>query len=403
MANSGSYTGKSWYRNLFNNVLVKVDAEKSHHAGIKALEAASRSPLLVEQLRRRWDQPHPELVTTHFGRSLSSPIGLAAGLDKNAQAIDALDACGFGFVEVGTITGEEQPGNDKPRLFRLPEDRSIINRMGFNNDGSFLVAERLMRRQDRGTGRAVLGINIGKTKTVPAEEAIADYVKSTLRLAEMADYMVVNVSSPNTPGLRDLQAVESLEPLLKSVQVTANRVTSRDVPLLVKIAPDLADDDVVAVAQMVERLGIQGVIATNTTISREGLITDSRIVEECGAGGLSGPILRQRSVDVLRLLRKNLPKETMVISVGGLSDSDDAWDRICAGADLLQVYTGFIYGGPQWLATLNQELAQKVRQAGFLNIAQAVGSATESTPTGSKSDGSNSDESEASSASTPSK
>lgn len=373
MSNVDIYTGTSWYRNLFNKVLVKVDAEKAHHGGIKALQMASRSPILVEQLRRAWDQPHPELVTNHFGRSLSSPIGLAAGLDKNAQAIDALDACGFGFVEVGTITGEEQPGNEKPRLFRLPEDRAIINRMGFNNDGSFLITERLMRRQDRGAGRAVLGINIGKTKTVPAEEAIADYVKSTLRLAGLADYMVVNVSSPNTPGLRDLQAVESLEPLLKSVQVAANRVAERDVPLLVKIAPDLADDDVVAVAQMVKSLGIHGVIATNTTISRDGLSTDAAIVEECGAGGLSGPILKDRSVAVLKLLRQHLPQETMVISVGGISDSDDAWQRICAGADLLQVYTGFIYGGPQWLATLNSQLAQKVRAAGLLNISQAVG------------------------------
>lgn len=364
----------SWYQNLFDNVLVKMDAEKAHHLGIKALAAVSKSPAAVEQLRRAWDQPHPELVTTHFGRSLSSPVGLAAGLDKNAQAIDALDACGFGFVEVGTITGEEQPGNEKPRLFRLPADKAIINRMGFNNDGSFLVTERLIKREERGTGRAVLGINIGKTKIVPAEEAIADYVKSTLRLAPLADYMVVNVSSPNTPGLRDLQAVESLEPLLKAVQVTANRVTSGEVPLLVKIAPDLADEDVVSVAKMVDRLGIQGVIATNTTISRDGLTSSPSHVDACGAGGLSGPILRERSCEVLTLLRQNLRADTMIISVGGISDSEDAWQRICAGANLLQVYTGFIYGGPAWLARINAELAQKVRAAGYLTIAEAVGS-----------------------------
>jgi dihydroorotate dehydrogenase len=287
-----------------------------------------------------------------MGLTFPHPVGLAAGFDKNGVGIDALGALGFGHVEIGTVTGEPQPGNPRPRLFRLPQDRAVVNRMGFNNDGAEAVALRLARR-GRPEGAPVLGINIGKTKVVPAEHAIADYEKSTGLLAPHADYLVVNVSSPNTPGLRDLQAVEVLEPLLTAVRRRADQVRPDDrVPLLVKIAPDLSDDDVLAVADLAVAIGLDGIIATNTTTTRDGLRTDAATVEAIGAGGLSGAPLRERATAVLRMVRGRVGDDLTLVGVGGITTPQDARERLEAGADLVQGYTAFVYEGALWPRSL---------------------------------------------------
>jgi dihydroorotate dehydrogenase len=339
------------YRWAFDHALVHVDAETAHRAGFGALRAGRR---VVERL----PLPAPESPVQAMGLTFPGPLGLAAGFDKNAEGIDALAALGFSFVEVGTVTGEGQPGNPRPRLFRLPADRAVVNRMGFNNDGAEVVARRLEAR--RSSGRAsdvVVGVNIGKTKVVPEEAAVADYEKSTRLLAPYADYLVVNVSSPNTPGLRDLQAVEKLEPLLEAVRRQADAVTDTKVPLLVKIAPDLSDEDVLAVADLAGAIGLDGVVATNTTVSREGLVSSPGEIERIGAGGLSGAPLTERSLEVLRLLRGRLDPGMTVISVGGISTAEDARERLAAGATLLQAYTAFVYEGALWPSRVQRELA----------------------------------------------
>jgi dihydroorotate dehydrogenase len=294
-----------------------------------------------------------------MGITFPNVLGLAAGFDKNAVGIDALAALGFGHIEIGTVTGEAQPGNPQPRLFRLPQDRAVVNRMGFNNDGAEVVARRLAKRAKRKTGGPVLGINIGKTKVVTEEDAIGDYEKSTRLLAPLADYLVVNVSSPNTPGLRDLQAVEKLEPLLKAVRRQADEVTDAKVPLLVKIAPDLSDEDVVSVGELATAVGLDGIIATNTTISRDGLASPDERVAKIGAGGLSGAPLTARSLDVLRLLRSTVGDDLTLIGVGGISSVADARARLDAGATLLQGYTAFIFEGPLWPRRIVRGLAEK--------------------------------------------
>ncbi|MGH8827617.1 MAG: quinone-dependent dihydroorotate dehydrogenase, partial [Jiangellaceae bacterium] len=293
------------------------------------------------------------------------PLGLAAGFDKNAVGIDALGALGFGFVEVGTVTGRGQPGNPRPRLFRLVADAAVVNRMGFNNDGAAAVAARLARRRRRRRSLpVVVGVNIGKTKLVPDAHAVADYEASTRLLARYADYLVVNVSSPNTPGLRDLQAVERLRPLLEAVRRQADAVSSRRVPLLVKIAPDLSDEDVLAVADLALDLGLDGIVATNTTVSRAELRSTAAEVEEVGAGGLSGAPLRGRSLAVLRLLRDRVGPAMVLISVGGISTAADVRDRLQAGATLVQAYTAFVYAGPFWPSRLHRELTALMGASG---------------------------------------
>jgi dihydroorotate dehydrogenase len=286
-----------------------------------------------------------------MGLTFPNVLGLAAGFDKNAVGIDALGALGFGHVEVGTVTGRPQPGNEPPRLFRLTADRAVVNRMGFNNDGAEAVARRLAARRRRAPG-PVLGVNVGKSKVVPEDDEAAvleDYGLSARLLAPYADYLVVNVSSPNTPGLRTLQAVEKLEPLLAHVRGTADRaVPDRRVPLLVKIAPDLADEDVLAVADLALAIGLDGIIATNTTTSRSGLASSPADVEAVGAGGLSGRPLTARALDVVRMLRGRVGERLTLIGVGGLTTAEDARARLDAGADLLQGYTAFIYEGPGW-------------------------------------------------------
>jgi dihydroorotate dehydrogenase len=347
------------YRLLFTTVLRRLPAETVHRLSFRALRVLAAVPGALALLRRLLGPRDAALRVRALGLEFPSPVGLAAGFDKDAEAYEALGAFGFGFVEIGTVTARPQPGNPKPRLFRLPADRAIVNRMGFNNDGARAAADRLQGRR-----RAIVGVNIGKTKVVPEHEAVADYVESTERLAALADYLVVNVSSPNTPGLRNLQAVEHLRPLLEAVRAAARRVTPRHVPLLVKIAPDLADADIDAVADLALDLGLDGIIATNTTISRDGLVSED--VEAFGAGGLSGAPLKRRSLEVLRRLKARTGDRLVLVSVGGVETADDAWERIQAGATLVQAYTGLIYGGPSWPRRINRGLSARLRGEGRL-------------------------------------
>lgn len=274
------------------------------------------------------------------GLKFHNALGMAAGFDKNAKLVRPLFALGFGHVEIGTVTALAQKGNPKPRLFRLVEHRALINRMGFNNDGAEVISKRLEKLRSSSNALPIIGVNIGKSRAVEIENAAADYEASARLLSPYADYVVVNVSSPNTPGLRDLQNIESLRPILKAV-----KLHTKEKPLLVKIAPDLADPDVEEIAKLVKELRLAGVVAVNTTLSRKP-VASSKFANE--AGGLSGPILAERSIEVLKLLRQNLSKEFAIISVGGVQSADDYRRRLELGASLVQAYTAFVYEGPAW-------------------------------------------------------
>ncbi|MEV3871918.1 quinone-dependent dihydroorotate dehydrogenase [Streptomyces sp. NPDC049906] len=360
------------YQLLFHHLFRRLDPEQAHHLAVGWIRLAARTPVLRTFVAGYLAPRHRELRTEALGLRLHSPFGLAAGFDKNAIAVDGLAMLGFDHVEIGTVTGEPQPGNPRTRLFRLTADRALINRMGFNNEGSAAVAARLDARRE--VFRTTVGVNIGKTKVVPEAEAVADYVKSTERLARHADYLVVNVSSPNTPGLRDLQAVDHLRPLLTAVREAADRsVTGRRVPLLVKIAPDLADADVDAVADLAVELGLDGIIATNTTIAREGLGLRSDPALLAEAGGLSGAPLKERSLEVLRRLYARVGDRITLIGVGGVEDAEDVWQRILAGATLVQGYSAFIYRGPAWARGVHRGLAARLAASPYATLAEAVG------------------------------
>ena len=359
---------------LARPLLFSLPPERAHHLAFAALRFASAMPGGRALLSALYAAPRePALRVKALGLTFPTPIGLAAGFDKDAIGFDALLALGFGFVEVGTLTGEAQPGNPQPRMFRLPADRALVNRLGFNNGGAAGAVPRLRSRTH---AHGIVGVNIGKTKNVPEGGAISDYVKSTRLLAPHADYVVVNVSSPNTPGLRDLQSVEKLSPLLRAVSDAIDESTAespRRPPLLVKIAPDLADDDVLAVADLAERLGLAGIVATNTTIARKDLATTRDVVSAAGVGGLSGAPLKARSLEVLRLLRKRVEDRLTLVSVGGIENDHDAWLRILAGASLVQLYTGFIYGGPDTAGRIARGLLVRARAEGFARIEDAIG------------------------------
>jgi len=349
------------YRLLFRVVLRRLPAETAHRVGFALIRVAGAAG--AAGLLRRWLGPRDPVLRVHaLGLEFPGPLGLAAGFDKDARATAGLGALGFGFVEVGTVTARAQPGNPRPRMFRLPADRALINRMGFNNDGAAAAAARL-RRRPRGPGaRPVVGVNIGKTRAVPEQDAAADYAASARAVADVADYVVVNVSSPNTPGLRDLQEVDRLRPVLAAVREALDAAAgSRRVPLLVKIAPDLAGPDVDAVADLAVELGLDGIIATNTTVSRAGLASPAAQVSAAGAGGLSGPPLRAPALAVLRRLRERAGDRLVLIAAGGIETPDDAWERLAAGATLVQAYTGFIYGGPLWPRRMHAGLARRTR------------------------------------------
>jgi dihydroorotate dehydrogenase len=334
------------YPLLFRHVLARFDPEQAHHLGMAVIRLAGVPPL--SRLVHRLTRPAPELAVEALGRTFPSPFGVAAGFDKNAVGVRGLGALGFGHVEIGTVTAIPQEGNPRPRLFRLVDDRAVINRMGFNNRGAEAAARRLARLR---RGGVVVGANIGKSRVVDVAEATADYVASARMLAPVADYLAVNVSSPNTPGLRGLQAVETLAPLLRAVREEAGAT-----PLLVKIAPDLPDDEIAAIARLAVEEGLAGIIATNTTISRDGLAADPATVEAAGAGGLSGAPLKQRSLDVLRTVRAAVPDDFCVVSVGGIDTAEDVQERLDDGATLVQGYTAFLYRGPLWARQINRGL-----------------------------------------------
>lgn len=330
------------YPIIFRLVLSRLDPEFAHHAGKFAIRMASSlgmTKLLPKRITKKVEV---------MGLSFDGPFGLAAGFDKNALAVRALGELGFSHVEIGTVTAIAQPGNPKPRLFRLKADRALINRMGFNNDGADVVAKRLEKLRHSKTKLPVIGVNIGKSKVVELADAVEDYRTSARLLAPYADYVAVNVSSPNTPGLRALQETKALKPILEAVLEQA-----KGRPVLVKIAPDLLDEDILDVCRLAVKLKLAGVIATNTTISRDGLVTDKTKVAQMGAGGLSGAPLNERSLDVLRLIRSEVGKSLAIISVGGIETKEQVNQRISAGADLVQGYTGFVYFGPLWARKLN--------------------------------------------------
>ncbi|MEZ2121311.1 quinone-dependent dihydroorotate dehydrogenase [Corynebacterium sp. CCM 9203] len=350
--------------NLALRAMFTLPPERIHNSIMSGLQVLHGMSWTNRQLSRFIRVSDPLLRQEVFGVEIPQPLGLAAGFDKNASCSDAWGALGFGYAELGTVTASPQPGNPHPRLFRLPEDRAILNRMGFNNHGAAAVARNLHRRKSDD----VIGINIGKTKVVPPEEAVEDYRTSAKMLGRLADFLVVNVSSPNTPGLRDLQAVESLRPILTAVLNVA------EAPVLVKIAPDLSDHDVDAVADLAVELGLAGIVATNTTISRVELHTESAKVEAMGAGGISGPPVADRSLEILRRLHERVGTDLVLISVGGIETPEQAWERITAGATLLQGYTGFIYGGPGWIRDIHKGIANQIRGHGLSGISEAVGS-----------------------------
>ncbi len=342
------------YDLIFRTVFARMDPERAHNLAYRAIRAL---PALGGAV---WARPVTAASTSlrvqTMGLTFPSPFGIAAGFDKHGAAILGLGQLGFGHVEMGTVTALPQPGNERPRLFRLIEDRAVINRMGFNNHGA-KAAQAQLARVRRRQRRPIIGVNIGKSRVVSIEDAVADYVTSTRLLAPHADYLVVNVSSPNTPGLRSLQSVEQLTPLL-----TAVRSEAGGKPLLVKIAPDLTDEEIVEITELAVTLGLAGVIATNTTLSREGLRSTPERVAAAGAGGLSGAPLAERSLAVLQLIRSVAPDDFCVISVGGVTSAADVAARLQHGATLVQGYTAFLYEGPLWARSINRGLERLLRE-----------------------------------------
>lgn len=336
------------YRLFFNLFFSKFNPETAHHLGIFLIKILGGTGLA--RLSQVGISKRPVKV---MGLTFAGPFGMAAGFDKNAEVVADLGDLGFSHVEIGTVTAKAQPGNPKPRLFRLRKDLALINRMGFNNEGADVVAQRLEKLRSSQRKLPVLGVNIGKSKATDVADAVSDYAYSAKQLSPFADYLAVNVSSPNTPGLRSLQAIDQLEPILRAVLENCSGK-----PVLVKIAPDLADEDIVAVANLARSLKLAGVIATNTTISRENLVTDSGEVLKMGEGGLSGPVLADRSIEVLSILRKALGAEMVVISVGGVFTAQQVQQRLDMGASLVQGYTGFVYEGPLWARKINSGLAK---------------------------------------------
>jgi dihydroorotate dehydrogenase len=357
------------YRAFLRLVLQRLDAERAHALAIRALRLFAAVPgamALAERLLR----PPEDLGVHVLGHDFRTPLGVAAGVDKDATAFEPLLALGFGAVEVGTVTARPQPGNERPRATRLPRDRALLNAMGFPNQGAEAVARRLGARRRRG---GVLGVNIGKSKVVELDDAVDDYRESARRLAPFADYVVLNVSSPNTPGLRKMQTVERLEALVAGVREELRRA-GRSVPVLIKIAPDLTDEAIEEIAELALRIDLDGIVAVNTTTDT-GVATHSQaeLAAQAHGGGLSGAPLKGRAVEVLRLLQTRTQGTLTLISVGGVETPEDAWQRILAGASLVQAYTGFVYAGPLWPHRVNRGLARLLRASEWSSISEAVG------------------------------
>jgi dihydroorotate dehydrogenase len=356
------------YSVLFRLFLTRIDPELAHRLASRALRTAAKVPGAAAILRWAYCRRNPALETQAFGVRFPSPLGVAAGVDKDASWFEVLGLLGFGYVEVGTVTAKPQDGNPRPRVFRLTPDRAVLNKMGFPNPGAAVVAERLSEK----SGRALVGVNVGKSMAVAIADAAPDYRQCVREVASHADYLVVNVSSPNTPGLTDMQAADLLRPLLLAVkdELTACHTV---VPLLIKIGPDTSDTDIVGLARLAVDMGIDGIVAVNTTANRSGL-THVASIEQVQGGGVSGAPLAGRATAVLRLLYKEVGDTLPLISVGGVLTADDAWKRVLAGATLLQAHTGFIYGGPGWAARVNRHLARETRRAGAKSIQDMVGS-----------------------------
>jgi dihydroorotate dehydrogenase len=329
------------YRSIIKPFFFLLPAERAHYFAMSLLKVALATPLIGGAMRRKFNYHNPALRKQLFGLTFENPVGLAAGFDKDARWVDELACLGFGFIEIGTVTPIGQPGNEKPRLFRLPKDEALINRMGFNNGGSKAAAARLKKRRSK----IIVGGNIGKNKVTPNEDALNDYLLCFEDLFDAVDYFAVNVSSPNTPGLRALQDKEPLLHLLLTLQ-QRNLSKGNPKPILLKIAPDLTNGQLDDIIHIVAESGIAGVIATNTTIERAPLISSAAEIAACGAGGLSGKPLRERSTEVIRYLKQQSGNAFPVIGVGGIHTAQDAIEKLNAGADLVQVYTGFVYEGP---------------------------------------------------------
>lgn len=363
------------YKSLIRPLLFSLPSETAHEIGLNVLKTGLASGFFGGFLHNKVSfeefgaiERFGSLETA--GLKFNNPLGMAAGFDKNAVVAGQLAGLGFGFVEVGSVTFHPQPGNPKPRLFRLPQDDALINRAGFNNDGTKAVVERLRKHRPA----CVLGVNIGKSKIVPNEEAVEDYLRSFELVHPVADYIAVNVSSPNTPNLRELQRAGALEELLGALQKRNVELSPK--PLLVKIAPDLFEAEIETIVDICLRLQLSGIIATNTTVSRDGLKTPSDEIEKIGQGGLSGRPLNKRSTEVISQIYKNSKGKLPVVGVGGIFTVEDAFEKICAGACLLQAYTGFIYQGFGFAREINSGLAALLKQNGFNSLDEAVGSKT---------------------------
>lgn len=350
------------YEKLIRPVLFNLSPETAHEFGIESLKIGLSTKFAQDFVAKRFASGESFGKINRFGLKFKNPLGVAAGFDKNGIVVNQLAALGFGFVEVGTVTFNPQKGNEKPRLFRLLEDKALINRLGFNNEGTQRVVERLTNIR----ANCVLGVNIGKNKDVPNEEAIENYLKSFDLAFEVADYIAVNVSSPNTPNLRELQKAENLEELLKELQKRNQKLSAK--PLLVKIAPDLNEAEIEAIVDIALKLNLAGIIATNTTISRENLKT--KIKE---TGGLSGKPIFEKSNEIIKKIYKYSNGKVPIIGVGGIFTAEDAFEKIACGACLIQAYTGFIYGGFSFAKDINSGLLKILKDKGFRNLDEAIG------------------------------
>lgn len=358
---------------LLRPLLFRVPAETAHGLGTEALRTLAASPVARRALRAALEVRDPALETERWGIHFPNPVGLAAGFDKDGRSLNAFGALGFGFVEIGTVTAHAQPGNAAPRLFRLPEDRALLNRMGFNNPGAAAVARRLAA----GPIEPVLGINFGKSKATPLERATDDYLRSLELLERFARYLVVNVSSPNTPGLRTLQDARPLGRLLDALTARAAELAAArgeaPRPLLLKIAPDLSDAQVDEAVDIAAERGAAGIVTANTTVGRSGLRTAPERIAALGDGGISGAPIRARAVEMVRRVFRRTEGKLPVIGVGGIFSAEDAYALLRAGAGLVQLYTGLVYGGPAVVRDVNRGLLRLLRRDGFRSVADAVG------------------------------
>lgn len=360
------------YRSLVRRLLFSLPPETAHEFALHSLSLLQ--PKAINDLVTRHYAFDGSAAVDRFGIGFPNPVGLAAGFDKNGVALPALAALGFGFIEAGTVTFHAQPGNPRPRLFRLPADKALINRAGFNNSG----AAAFVKRVERERPRCVLGVSIGKSKITPLEKATEDYLSSFETVYEVADYVAVNVSSPNTPQLRELQQSDQLSALLSALQEHNQALQevhgrARPMPLLVKLSPDLTSEDLELIVDVVVRLKIDGLIATNTSVTRDHLVTDRARVASLGEGGLSGAPLRAKATQIVAQLYRLTKGKIPIIGVGGIFTAEDAWEKIAAGASLVQLYTGFIYRGPGIAREINEGLARILKREGFATLDEAVG------------------------------